>query len=75
MHISLHSATMQEIGSFTSPAIPRSGELISLDSCLFRVTNVCYQVVNENSNHTMIEVAPVNDAARQHIGEALSKAS
>jgi hypothetical protein len=75
MHISLYSATKQEIGSFTSPAIPRSGELISLDSCLFQVTNVCYQIVNENSNHAIIEVAPINDAARQHIGEALLKAS
>jgi hypothetical protein len=75
MHISLQSATKQEIGSFTSLAIPRFGELISLDNCLFQVTNVCYQIVNENSNHAIIEVTPANDAARQRIGEVLLKAS
>jgi len=74
MHLSLHtSGTNQEIGSFTSPNIPRSGELISLDSCLFQVVSVYYQVSNQESNHIRIDVTPINEAARQYIGEALLK--
>jgi hypothetical protein len=76
MHLSLHtSATKQALGSFTSPAVPRSGELINLGNCIFQVTNVCYQITDQESSRAIVEVKPVNEAARQHIGEALLKAS
>jgi hypothetical protein len=75
MHISLHtSTTKQEIGAFTSPNIPQSGDFINLDSCLFQVISICYQVTNQESNHANITVQPINDAARQRIGKALLKA-
>lgn len=76
MQILLHtSATKQEVGSFTSTTIPRSGEFINLDGCLFQAITVCYEIARENSNHAIIEVAPANDAARQRISEALFKTS
>ncbi len=76
MNLSLHaSVTKQALSTFVSPIIPRLGETISLNDCLFQVIDICYQVVNQESSHASIRVAPINDAARQYIGGMLLKAS
>lgn len=72
MHLSLRtSTTKQVIGSFDSPIVPRSGELIDLDGSLFQVTTVCYLVTGQESNHVDLEIHPANDAALQCVSEIL----
>lgn len=79
MFISLHTSTrIGTIGSYNSTVIPRIGEHIRLTDAdpagvLLQVVEVCYQAQNTDreSNIVELQVAPVNDAARQYIGKML----
>lgn len=71
MHLSLHTSVIREIGSFTSPVVPRVDELIDLAGSLFLVIAVSYCVTEAESNHVDLDVQPANEAARQRVGDAL----
>lgn len=77
MVISLQTSTGQNIGDYKSSSIPRKDELIyyrivGSAPALFRVVSVFYYVQQtEESNQVILEIIPVDDAARQYICEVV----